>query len=163
VISAGSFGLQRLKRGEDAEKHLRAVTNEGFTIEFQGVTYTSGPQAAIIQPFLQEIFGGEVSLIYFGRELCNSVLKIAKAGDIRSHPGYGAKVISHTPSPEELRVGDLVIDSVEEPHFARIDLVRTSMGPRVIEVELIEPFLFFDMFPETAEPFANHIIDFLKG
>lgn len=31
------------------------------------------------------------------------------------------------------------------------------MGPMIIEVELIEPMLFFDFFPETIEVFADHI------
>jgi hypothetical protein len=57
-----------------------------------------------------------------------------------------------------LRVGDQVLNAIDPTEYARIDMVNTSKSPLVIEVELIEPFLFFDMFPETAEVFADHIM-----
>ena len=45
--------------------------------------------------------------------------------------------------------------------YARLDVVTTERGPLLIEVELIEPFFFFDMFPESAEIYADHIADSL--
>ena len=50
-----------------------------------------------------------------------------------------------------------MLGAVGPTEYARIDLVNTGGGPLIIEVELIEPFLFFDMFTETAEAFAGHI------
>ena len=61
------------------------------------------------------------------------------------------------PSEDELKVGDKVLSVMDPTDYARIDMVNTARGPLIIEVELIEPFLFFDMFSETAEVFADHI------
>lgn len=45
----------------------------------------------------------------------------------------------------------------EPTEYVRVDVLGGSMGPMIIEVELIEPMLFFDFFPETIEVFADHI------
>jgi len=87
---------------------------------------------------------------------------VAKAGDIRSHPIWGASVEKHKHTVEELRMADAVIAAMDQTHYARIDMVNTPKGPLIIEVELIEPFLFFDMFPETVEVFADHIKDSIR-
>lgn len=96
-------------------------------------------------------------MLYFGGEFSHAVIKKAKAGDFRSHPIWGASVEKYTPSAIELSVGGAVLDAVGPTEYARIDMVSTAKGPLIIEAELIEPFLFFDRFPETAEVFAGHI------
>ena len=151
TISAGSFGLKRFRADSlEAERYLSELTKRGFSQEFLGDTYTFSPSDAIIQPFIPEIVDGEVSLLYFGGKFSHAVIKKAKAGDFRSHPIWGSSVEKHTPSFEELTVGEIVINSMDPTEYARIDMVNTSKGPFIIEVELIEPFLFFDMFPETG-------------
>jgi glutathione synthase/RimK-type ligase-like ATP-grasp enzyme len=158
TISAGSFGLKRFKiESDEAEQHLQELTKRGFSQEFMGDTYMFSPRDAIVQPYIPEIVYGEVSLLYFGGVFSHAVIKKAKAGDFRSHPIWGASVTKHTPSVDELRVGERVLNAMEPTEYARVDLVNTPKDPLVIEVELIEPFLFFDMFPETAEVFADHI------
>ena len=158
TISAGSFGLKRFNSGSnEAELHFRVLTKKGYSVEFLGDTYMFPPVAAIVQPFIPEIINGEVSLLYFGDEFSHAVIKKAQAGDFRSHPIWGASVEKYTPSATELSVGRSVLDAVGPTEYARIDMVNTAKGPLIIEVELIEPFLFFDMFPETAEVFADYI------
>ncbi|MFH2109761.1 MAG: hypothetical protein ABIJ47_00720 [Candidatus Bathyarchaeota archaeon] len=158
TISVGSFGLKRFKADSpEAENYLKELTKKGFSQEFMGDTYTFPPSDAIAQQYLPEIVHGEVSLLYFGGKFSHAVMKKARAGDFRSHPLWGATVERHEPSTEELRVGEHVLDSMDSTEYARLDMVNTSKGPLIIEVELIEPFLFFDMYPETAEVFADHI------
>jgi cob(I)alamin adenosyltransferase len=41
--------------------------------------------------------------------------------------------------------------------FARVDLVATASGPAVIEVELIEPFLFLEHHDAAAARLARAI------
>jgi len=159
TISVGSFGLKRFKADSlEAENYLVELTKKGFSQKFMGDTYTFSPSDAIVQPFIREIVNGEVSLLYFGGVFSHAVIKKAKEGDFRSHPIWGASVEKHAPTVEELRVGEIVLNTMDSTEYARIDMVNTSKGPLIIEVELIEPFLFFDMFPETADVFADHII-----
>lgn len=159
TISAGSFGLKRFKADSlEAERYLTELTKRGFSQKFLGDVWAFSPSDAIVQPFIPEIVNGEVSLLYFGGRFSHAVIKKAIAGDFRSHPIWGASVEKHEPSVEELRVGETVLNAMDPTEYARIDMVKTSKSPLIIEVELIEPFLFFDMFPETAEVFANHIM-----
>ena len=158
TISCGSFGLKRFKAdSKEAEQYLTELTTEGYVQEFMGDTITMSACDAIIQPFIPEIINGEVSLFYFGGLFSHAVIKIAKTGDFRSHSIWGASVLQHNPSMEELNVCDSIFNVIEPVEYARIDLVNTSNGPQVIEVELIEPFLFFDLSPEAAENFVDHI------
>jgi hypothetical protein len=55
----------------------------------------------------------------------------------------------------------MMLSVAEDAEYARLDMVSTSRGPLLIEMELIEPFFFFDMFPKTAETFADHIVESL--
>lgn len=42
-------------------------------------------------------------------------------------------------------------------------MIPTGSDPLVIEVELIDPNLFFDHLPETVGSFADHIENFLNN
>jgi glutathione synthase/RimK-type ligase-like ATP-grasp enzyme len=159
MIGAGSLGLKRFKADSvAAESYLAELRSRGYSFEVFGRARTLPPSNVIIQQYVPEILNGEASLLYFGGKFSHAVIKKPKLGDFRSHPHWGASVEKYTPSTGELRVGERVLDAIEHTEYARIDMVNAGKGPLVIEVELIEPFLYFDMFPETAEVFADHIM-----
>ena len=86
-----------------------------------------------------------------------------KQGDIRAHPIWGAEVLKHVSSDEEIEVGYKALQaSGYDTEFARLDMIPTENGPIVIEVELIDPVMFFDIHPKTAEAYADHIENFLN-
>jgi O-ureido-D-serine cyclo-ligase len=61
------------------------------------------------------------------------------------------------PDAAELRVGAQALKATpfEMPLYARVDLIRDSQGePVVLELELIEPSLFFPFAAGSAERFA---------
>jgi len=41
-------------------------------------------------------------------------------------------------------------------------MIPTDSTPLIIEVELLDPNLFFNYLPETVESFANHISNYLN-
>ena len=102
-------------------------------------------------------------MIFFGGAFSHSVIKKVKSGDFRAHPVWGAEVQRYSASEEEREVGYAALDVVGYPtEYARIDMLMTRSGPMIIEVELIEPFLFFDHFPDTVDAYVNHIENFLR-
>jgi glutathione synthase/RimK-type ligase-like ATP-grasp enzyme len=166
TITAGSLGLQRFKSGSpESEEHFQVINKKGITQTIPGAgEYYLPPSETLVQEYLPEIItAGEVSLIYFGGKYSHSVIKKVKSGDFRAHPLWGAAVEPYKASVEERAVADSALEVAGDfIHFARIDLLNLKGGPVIIEVELIEPWLFFDYFPDTVNTYADHIANFFK-
>jgi hypothetical protein len=76
---------------------------------------------------------------------------------------WGASVEPYRASSEEIDVAGAALKVADDfIHFARVDLLNTEKGPVIIELELIEPWLFFDSFPDTVSTFADHIASFFN-
>jgi len=63
-------------------------------------------------------------------------------------------------SPEEVRVGEAALAAFAPGKllYARVDVVPDPTGRlRIMELELIEPSLFFQQFPPAVERFAEGI------
>ena len=116
---------------------------------------------ALIQEFIPEIRDrGEVSMVYAGGRFSHAVAKYAKAGDFRVQKDFGGLVEATTPSPALLAFGEAVMAQVPSSCvFARVDLVEGARGPLLLELELIEPELYFRIVPESAERMARAIVD----
>ena len=160
-IGAGSCGLKRFnKDSPELENHFMNLNRIGFTVDYPGLGKLDfTPCDTLAQPFIPEInLNGEASLLYYGGKFSHSVIKNVKRGDIRAHPDHGAEVSLYEPSEEEIEVGHRVLDVIEyQTEYARLDMIPSENGPIVIEIELIDPMMFFNHQPKTAENYANHI------
>ena len=112
----------------------------------------------LAQPFMRAIVEeGEFSLIYFDGQLSHSILKTVRKGDFRVQEEHGGGVVSiSTPEPALLRAAELTMAALPDvPLYARVDLVRTSNDTfALMELELIEPCLYFRFGPDSAARFA---------
>lgn len=103
----------------------------------------------LLQPYLTSIeTEGEVSLIYFrvGREwrYSHAVLKTAATGEFRVQTDFGGKVEPWEPNASCRRLSERLLETLAPGDiYARIDLVDWRTSPRLGELELIEPALFF--------------------
>ena len=48
------------------------------------------------------------------------------------------------------------------PTYARVDFIRTDEGPMLMELELIEPELFFRFEPAAATKLADEVVKLLS-
>jgi glutathione synthase/RimK-type ligase-like ATP-grasp enzyme len=119
---------------------------------------------ALLQEFVPEILDrGEVSLVYAGRTLGHAVIKHAKAGDFRVQQDFGGRVEPASPSTTLLSFAATVMTHVPDTClYARVDVVESSRGPLLMELELIEPELYFLIVPDAAERMAHLIVDRLS-
>jgi glutathione synthase/RimK-type ligase-like ATP-grasp enzyme len=119
---------------------------------------------ALLQEVVPEVIErGETSLVYFGGAFSHAVVKRAKDGDFRVQKDFGGSVALTTPSPSVHAFGDRVLTHVPEGClYTRIDMVESSRGPLLMELELIEPELYFLVVPEAAARFARLIADRLQ-
>jgi len=116
---------------------------------------------ALLQDVIPEVIErGEMSLVYFGGAFSHAVVKLAKAGDFRVQKDFGGRVEATAPSPAALAFAGRVMAQVPAPClYARVDLVETARGPLLMELELIEPELYFLYAPDAADRFANLIVE----
>ncbi|MDB4778185.1 hypothetical protein OAG68_01885 [bacterium] len=118
-------------------------------------------KTCLAQPFMSGIIDeGEFSLIYFNGQLSHCIIKTTKQGDFRVQEEHGGGVIP-LPQPEAglISAAEKVIAAIPElPLYARVDLVRTETNRfALMEVELIEPSLYFRFDENSPSAFAQSI------
>ncbi|MDX1672333.1 MAG: hypothetical protein R3211_08320 [Balneolaceae bacterium] len=112
----------------------------------------------IVQPFMDRIISeGEYSLFYFDKKYSHAILKTPKEHDFRVQEEHGGILQNAEATGEMLDIGERMLETLSPtPLYSRIDLVRDSDGSfALMEVELIEPSLYFNMDPDAAELFAD--------
>ncbi len=112
----------------------------------------------LVQPFIKNIrIEGEYSLIYFGNRLSHVLLKTPKNGDFRVQEEHGG-ILKAINKPESSLIdfGNKVMETIPyQCLFSRVDVVRGSNNYLLMEVELIEPSLYFNMDLNSPQMFAE--------
>lgn len=113
----------------------------------------------MLQPFIAAIKDeGEYSLFYFDGEYSHCIVKRPKSGDFRVQEEHGGQLHSVIPDTDLRLAGAEVMAALpESPLYARVDLIRLEGRLVVMEVELIEPSLYFNMDDASASRFARAI------
>jgi glutathione synthase/RimK-type ligase-like ATP-grasp enzyme len=117
-------------------------------------------ESMMIQEFQEFVVEtGEVSLMLFDGQYSHAVLKVAKAGDFRVQDDFGGTLHDYTPSREEIDFAIQVVEACSPvPAYARVDLIKDNQQQNtIIEVELIEPELWFRRDPLAAELLAEAV------
>jgi len=123
-------------------------------------------ETMMLQPFQRAILAdGELSLTVIGGRLTHAVRKVARPGDFRVQDDHGGRVHSHVPRADEIAFAEAVVAACEpRPLYARVDAVRQDGGGlAVMELELIEPELFFRLNPAAADTLAGEVATVLEA
>ncbi|TGD81786.1 ATP-grasp domain-containing protein [Hymenobacter wooponensis] len=98
----------------------------------------------LVQPFQPEIQQeGEWSLIYLGREYSHCVLKTPKSGDFRVQHYLGGGIEPREAPAHLRRAADAIVARyAADCLYARVDGVDSNGELLLMELELIEPFLY---------------------
>jgi len=150
VVSANADRTHRLGRGDLAAPGPARAAAEA---DLAG-------RAVMIQPFLPAVVSeGEFSLFAFDGVLSHAVLKTPGAGDFRVQEEHGGRIRAVTPEPDLVAAGEAVLAAlgalVESPLYARIDFVRHRGRYLLMELELIEPSLYFPYDAGSPRRFAE--------
>lgn len=115
----------------------------------------------MVQPFLQNIQKeGEYSLHFFDGQFSHGILKTPKEGDFRSQEEYGSNIQSIEPEKSMMDFAQKVLSHLKETLlYARVDFVRTdSNNFNLMELELIEPSLYFGYGEGSADKLVNALV-----
>lgn len=119
----------------------------------------------MIQPFMPNIVGeGEFSLFYFRGEYSHAILKTPKPKDFRVQEEHGGIIQAVKASEKLLAAARKVLEFIKPlPLYARIDFVRDEADEfDLMELELIEPALYFRMDEDAPKRFARVFNDLMN-
>jgi glutathione synthase/RimK-type ligase-like ATP-grasp enzyme len=144
VISAAAHRTHRLTAGD--QRVFDSVAQHG---------------PVMLQPYLPEIeTTGEWSLIYLGGAYSHAVRKIPRAGDFRVQPQHGGQTTREAPPDAVRAAADRLLRELPDPLlYARVDGIEHNGDGQflLMELELIEPRLFFEYAHDACERFADAI------
>ena len=142
----------------DAQRHSRRARAAAID---HAARVLGAKRSILVQPYLARVdVEGEAALIFFGGEYSHSIRKGALL-----QPGAGSTpnlfavetITARAAAEDELALARRALAAVPGgvPPYARVDLIRDDAGvPRLLELELIEPSLFFGHAPGAAARFA---------
>lgn len=166
TIVANQWNKAVIKPAVSAGSYLTKVftADEADTIEKEYSTIAR-ERDLLIQPFLPEVISnGEISLLYFNRQFSHAVLKTPKQGDFRVQQEFGGHTVAYTPTAETLQAADNILQKTEgELLYARVDGVILNGRFALMELELIEPYLFFGYKQGAIELFVKEASAMLKN
>jgi hypothetical protein len=157
-IGASAFGAWQT-RSEAARDH---------EVQFRAQQMQAG---LMVQKLVREIAGGEWSIVFFRGEYSHAVLKKPGAGHIFSQEETGGSV-NAAPIPARLVEQAAYVLRSAAAHtlppgdmflYARVDGIDVEGQLVLMELEIIEPDLYLDRVPQSAERFAQAIIELSTG
>ncbi|MBM4013510.1 MAG: hypothetical protein FJ293_00895 [Planctomycetes bacterium] len=122
-------------------------------------------EALLVQPFRPEVLSaGEVSLIVIAGRFSHAVAKRPKPGDFRVQDDHGGTVTAHAADAAEIDFALRAVAAAPAPPlYARVDVIEHAGRLELMELELIEPELFFRFRPEAADELALAIATRLRA
>ena len=120
--------------------------------------------AIVVQEFMPEIeSAGEWSFIFFG-EFSHAVRKVPASGDFRVQEEHGGTAVPEQSPPHGLlRQAERILASIgREVLYARIDAVERAGRLILMELELIEPQLYFEYSEAGVQRFVRRVSGLLK-
>jgi glutathione synthase/RimK-type ligase-like ATP-grasp enzyme len=118
----------------------------------------------LVQPFVHEVANGVISVMFFGGELSHSIRSIPAANDFRTQPQYGTRDEKYILGEPETNYCKKVLSTLPIlPLYARVDYILDDSGPMLLELELIEPYLFFEFSDDSTQIFTNALKRQISG
>ena len=108
------------------------------------------------QPFMASVVDeGEYSLFYFDGAYSHAIVKRPGDGDFRVQEEHGGRLEAVVPEHALLEAGAGALAKLPgQALYARLDFVRDGDEFALMEAELIEPSLYFQLDKESPERFA---------
>lgn len=118
----------------------------------------------IVQPFLSEIEeNGEWSFLFFGGKFSHALMKKAKAGDFRVQHVFGGTIHPQQPPKHLIVTAQAYVDHFAKSClYARVDGVIVDERFLLMELELIEPYLFLETNLDSLENYYQALLRFMK-
>jgi glutathione synthase/RimK-type ligase-like ATP-grasp enzyme len=141
--------------------HTYRLSREDLLAQSMTLSKVFARRPFMLQPFVPAIVEeGEYSLFYFAGNYSHSILKMPKENDFRVQEEHGGQLKLIQPDEEMLTQARHTMASLpDDALYARVDLIRYANEFVVMEIELIEPSLYFNMDPTSPQRFADAFVE----
>lgn len=111
----------------------------------------------LIQPFMPEIQEmGELSILFFKGKYSHAVLKKPKGEDFRVQSQFGGQYQAYFPNDSVIQTAENIIKTFGgDLLYARVDGILKEGQFLLMELELIEPDLYFDYAPDARKNYLE--------
>lgn len=151
AFSAGSYLTKLVDRSE-----LDSIQDE-----FQEHFITKDFLLQEFRPEIKEL--GETSIIFFNGIFSHAINKKPTEGDFRVQIQYGGKYTLLEPNIELINQAKQVLEQIPQKLlYARIDGIVKENQLHLMEIELIEPDLYFDIAIGSRERFVEAFLEIVK-
>ena len=122
-------------------------------------------RSLMVQPLVSEVAEhGEISLMFISGEFSHAVRKRPRAGDFRVQREHGGSAMLVEPADDLITAAARTLASSPAPTlYARVDGCEVEGRFLLMELELLEPSLFFTCAPNAAVEFARTILHEVGG
>jgi glutathione synthase/RimK-type ligase-like ATP-grasp enzyme len=153
-----AFGAERLvvKPVSSASSHHTFLLGPGEPIPEE----VAG-RRMLIQPLMRAIHSeGEISLFYLGGRYSHAIVKRPGAGEFRCQSQFGGRhEMIAAPAAAQALAAAALAASGPDLAYARIDLIGDGAGGyALMEIELIEPYLYLDQAPDGGARFVDMVL-----
>ncbi|WP_259368774.1 RimK family alpha-L-glutamate ligase [Colwellia sp. Bg11-12] len=144
------------------------LTKENHTEFYPQLEKAFSASEFLVQPFMESVIDeGEFSLFYFNGQYSHAILKTPKDHDFRVQEEHGGRLASITPETSLIDHAEQALNAIKAqigmPLYARVDFVRSEQGFALMEAELIEPSLYFNMDKHSANRFAQAFVNRMQS
>jgi glutathione synthase/RimK-type ligase-like ATP-grasp enzyme len=146
TVSGGAKNTLKIEKGnwrDNQEQIQNLLASEDF----------------MLQPFIKEVAEtGEYSYLFFNGKFSHAVLKSPQKGEFRVQHFFGGQIHGIDPTLIELVYIQKIIDEfASDTLYARVDGVWVKGVFHLMELELIEPYLFLFTSKLGRENYKNAI------
>ena len=119
----------------------------------------------LLQEFMPEIQTlGETSLIFFNKKFSHAVNKKPIEGEFRIQIQYGGKYKLVQPNQDIIEKAQKIVNTFSEDLlYARVDGIIIGNEIYLMEIECIEPDLYFNLAEDSMDKFVNSILELIKN
>lgn len=141
--------------------HTYRLKREDLIAQSLSLSKVFANRPFMLQPFVPAIVAeGEYSLFYFAGHYSHCILKLPRQNDFRVQEEHGGQLELVEPCEELLTQARHTMASLpDDALYARVDSVRYGNEFVLMEVELIEPSLYFNMDPASPQRFADAFVE----
>lgn len=147
---------------------ISASAHQTYTVDAQDLNDGQGKLdellakgGVIVQTFMDEVqTKGEWSLLFFDKKYSHAAIKKPKQDDFRVQWEHGGSAEAAIAPPTLIAQAQKIVDKVDSPLlYARVDGIERDGIFFLMELELIEPFLFFGYDSAAPARFAHALTD----